>query len=190
MDCGQFRISRNGTIIIWERLEHLRALPQNLEKVLENTIDVLCVELGIRFHRFIESKRLRLLIDQQFVGEKAPEIQRIVSPLNPFSYPASGRNDYPVTLKLNIGGTKVAAKCHIWPAKSTSPGYRLGGGKVALRQGFYFYRNDRVIQAGGWNRIRADDGEPHLSLARVEIDLPAALDSMFKLDVTKMLARS
>jgi hypothetical protein len=33
--------------------------------------------------------------------------------------------------------------------------------------------------------LRADDGEPHLSLARVAIDLPAELDSMFKLDVTK-----
>lgn len=185
IDFGQFRIPRSGTIIIWERLEHLRALPQNLDKILENTIDELCVELGIRFHRFIESKRLKLLIDQQFAGEEAPEVSRIVSPLNPFSYPASGRSDYPITLKLNIEGVKVAAKCHIWPAKSTAPGYRLGGGKVALRQGFYFYRNDRVIQAGGWNRIRADDGEPHFSLARVEIDLPAALDSMFKLDVTK-----
>ena len=43
-------------------------------------------------------------------------------------------------------------KCHIWPPKSGSPGYRLGGGKVALRQGFYFYRNDRVIQSGRLER--------------------------------------
>ncbi len=185
INCGQFRITHSGTIIIWERLEHLRALPQNLDKVLENTVEELCVELGIRFHRFLESKRLRLAIDQQFAGEEEPEIQRNVTPLNPFSYPTSGRKDYPISLKLNINGTKVSAKYHIWPAKSASPGYRLGGGKVALRQGFYFYRNDRVIQAGGWNRLRADDGEPHFSLARVEIDLPARLDSMFKLDVTK-----
>ena len=56
---------------------------------------------------------------------------------------------------------------------------------MALRQGFYFYRNDRIIQAGGWNGLRADDGEPHLSLARVEVDVPPKLDSLFKLDVTK-----
>lgn len=182
---GDFRINRSGTIVIWERLEHLRALPQNLDKVLTNTIDELCVELGIRFHRYLEDKRLKLAIDQQFVGEEAPEVHRYVTPLNPFAYPAPGRSNYPVTLRLNVDGVKVRARCHIWPPKSNSPNYRLGGGKVALRQGFYFYRNDRIIQAGGWNRIRADDGEPHFSLARVEIDLPTALDSMFKLDVTK-----
>lgn len=182
---GRFRIKRSGTIIIWEQLEQLRALPQNLDKVLANTIDEMSVELGIRFHRFLETKRLRLSIDQQFAGETEPEVQRHVSPLNPFAYPTSGRPDYPLVLKLKVGGVKVSAKCHIWPPKSKSENYRLGGGKVALRQGFYFYRNDRVIQAGGWNRIRTDDGEPHLSLARVEIDLPTDLDSMFKLDVTK-----
>ena len=79
----------------------------------------------------------------------------------------------------------MVAECHIWPPQSHALGYRLGGGKVALRQGFYFYRNNRVIQAGGWNGVRGDDGEPHLSLARVKIDLPSELDSMFKLDVTK-----
>jgi len=185
IDCGQFKIAPSGTIVIWERLEHLRALPNNLDKVMETTIEEISVELGIRFHRFLETKSVKIAIDQQFAGEGVPEAQRNITPLNPFSYTASGHPDYPVTLKLDINGTRVDAKCHIWPPKSNSPGYRLGGGKVALRQGFYFYRNDRVIQAGGWNRLRADDGEPHLSLARVEINLPASLDSMFKLDVTK-----
>lgn len=182
---GDFKIVRSGTIIIWERLEHLRALPQNLDQVLENTINQLSIELGIRFHRFLEKKILRLAIDQQFVAEEEPQVQRNVTALNPFDYPVSGRPEYPICLKLDVNGTKVVAKCHIWPPKSSMPGYRLGGGKVAQRQGFYFYRNERVIQAGGWNGLKADDGEPHLSLARVEVDLDSALDSMFKLDVTK-----
>ena len=185
MDYGPVKIARSGTVIIWEKLEHLRALPANIDKVMSNTIDEVCVELGIRFHRFLEQGRLKIALDQHFVGEDAPETSRYVTPLNPFDYPSSGHPDYPVVLKLDVSGTRVDLKCHIWPPKSGSPGYRLGGGKVALRQGFYFYRNDRVIQAGGWNGQRADDGEPHLSLARVEVDLPPALDSLFKLDVTK-----
>lgn len=182
---GEFRIKKSGTIVIWERLEHLQALPNNVDRVLERTTKAMAIELGIRFHRFLEDQRLLIGIDQQFGLEEPTGIPLYVTPLNPFSYDTSGHADYPAHLALELHGVPVVAECHIWPPKSKSPGYRLGGGKVALRQGFYFYRNDRVIQGGGWNGIKPDDGEPHLSLARVKIDLPSKLDSMFKLDVTK-----
>ncbi|HCC79707.1 MAG: hypothetical protein A2X25_09035 [Chloroflexi bacterium GWB2_49_20] len=182
---GEFSIKDSGTIIIWERLEHLKALPNNINQILEKTIKKLITELGIRFHRFIEEGCLEISIDQQFGLEPPTGINLFVPALNPFSYEQPGRSDYPITLKFELNNTPVDVHCHIWPPKTKSLGYRLGGGKVALRQGFYFYRNDRIIQAGGWNGIRADDGEPHFSLARVRVDLPPALDSMFKLDVTK-----
>jgi len=182
---GEFRINRSGTVIIWERLEHLKALPNNIDRILDKTIHGLGTEIGIRFHRFIEKERLTISVDQQFGLEEPTEIPIYINPLNPFSYEQSGHPDYPIILELPLNDVTVKVECHIWPPKAKSPGYRLGGGKVALRQGFYFYRNDRVIQAGGWNGIRVDDGEPHFSLARVKIDLPAALDSIFKLDVTK-----
>lgn len=182
---GEFQIKDSGTIVVWERLEHLRALPDNLDKVLENTIREIKIETGIRFHRFIEAKQLTISIDQQFGLENPTGIPIYVGALNPFSYEKSGHSGYPIVLKLALNGITINVECHIWPPKSKKLGYKLGGGKIALRQGFYFYRNDRIIQAGGWNGIRADDGEPHLSLARVKIDLPATLDSMFKLDVTK-----
>lgn len=182
---GEFQISHSGTIVIWERLEHLKTLPNNLDQVLEKTIREINTELGIRFHRFIENKHLAISIDQQFGLEMPTKIPVYISPLNPFSYEQSGHSNYPLSMELQLDGSIVNAECHIWPPKSKSPGYRLGSGKVALRQGFYFYRNNRIIQAGGWNGIRVDDGEPHLSLARVKVDLPATLDSLFKLDVTK-----
>lgn len=185
LSLGGVENASSGTMVIWERLEHLRALPQNLDKVLEATRKDLATELGIRFHRFLAKGRTKIVIDEHLLGEDEPLIQLEVSPLDPFSYEVSGHPDYPITMKFVVSGVHVEAECHIWPPKSKSSGYRLGGGKVAMRQGFYFYRNDRVIQAGGWNGHRADDSEPHLSLARVKIDLPAKLDSLFKLDVTK-----
>ena len=39
-------------------------------------------------------------------------------------------------------------------------------------QGFYFYRNDRLIQTGGWNGVVKSDSDPLLSLARVAAELP------------------
>jgi hypothetical protein len=185
VEYGGVKYRGSGTIVVWERLEHLQALPDQLQEVLDRTIGELKTELGIRFHRFLETDRISISVDQQFGIGVPTGIPIYVEPLNPFSYEKSGHRDYPLTLNLEINKVRFDVLCHIWPPKSKSPGYRLGGGKVALRQGFYFYRNDRIIQAGGWNGLRADDGEPHLSLARVEIDLPAELDSSFKLDVTK-----
>lgn len=182
---GEFRIAKAGTIVIWEQLEHLHALPNHVDKVLERTKKELLTELGIRFHRFIDSGRTAISVDEQDALEEPGELPTYVCALDPFGYQESGDREFPVTLKLKVGDVAFPAELHIWSPKSRHPNYKLGGGKVALRQGFYFYRNDRVIQAGGWNQIRADDGEPHFSLARVKIELPSALDSLFKLDVTK-----
>jgi hypothetical protein len=52
------------------------------------------------------------------------------------------------------------------------------------QQGFYFYRNDRLIQAGGWNRLRTLD--EHTKLARIAVDLPPGSDEVFGVNVAKM----
>jgi hypothetical protein len=182
---GEFEISRSGTIVIWEDLEHLQALPNHVDAVLTRTKKELLTELGIRFHRFLESHELSISIDEQWAFDEPGEVSTYVTGLDPFGYEQAPHKDYPAHLKLKIANSELPIECHIWPPNSRTPNYKLGGGRVALRQGFYFYRNNRVIQAGGWNQVRADDGEPHFSLARVKIELPSTLDSLFKLDVTK-----
>ena len=96
------------------------------------------------------------------------------------------RSGYPKLFDVEVGSTgKLRLECHIWPPKSEDEGYRLGSGKVAARQGFYFYRNDRLIQAGGWHGCRDNDAEPHLSLARVKVNLAADWDDAFNLTAAK-----
>ncbi len=50
-------------------------------------------------------------------------------------------------------------------------------------QGFYIYRNNRLIDFGGWKARRKKD--EHLKLARVCIDLTNNHDKLFELDVKK-----
>jgi len=105
--------------------------------------------------------------------------------LDPFGYHQTGAPGYPKDFRISIPGSgELVGAAHIWPARSKLPGYKLGGGAVSRRQGFYFYRNDRLIQHGGWNNYR-DDAEPHLSLARVSIDLPKGLESVFSVRFNK-----
>lgn len=173
-----------GTVVVWEQLEHLQTTKDSIEGALHRTIRDLTCDLGLRFHRFISAKKLALGIEVQLANEDSPRIRSKIEALDPFSYPETGREGYPKKLKVDLSGN-LTVECHIWPAKSNEPGYKLGGGKVSARQGFYFYRNDRLIQAGSWNGCREDDSEPHLSLARVKVDLPPSMDGAFKLDVKK-----
>jgi hypothetical protein len=54
------------------------------------------------------------------------------------------------------------------------------------QQGFYIYRRDRLIQSGGWNRLRTTD--EHAKLARIAIDLPLGREDLFGINVAKMSA--
>ena len=52
------------------------------------------------------------------------------------------------------------------------------------QQGLYIYRHDRLIQSGGWNRLRTLD--EHTKLARIALDIPATADAAFQTNVSKM----
>ncbi len=54
-------------------------------------------------------------------------------------------------------------------------------------QGFYIYRNNRLISAGGWLSLGMTRDE-HLKLARIRIDLGNDVDFDWKLDVRKSAA--
>ncbi|MCW8965105.1 MAG: hypothetical protein OQK82_00245 [Candidatus Pacearchaeota archaeon] len=133
----------------------------------------------------MEDGRLSVLIDRQEFGEEENQIRVTVPGLNPFDYEESGDDDFPKKYKASIDGVgELRAEAHIWPPNSDKKEYKLGG-NAAARQGFYFYRNDRLIQAGGWNGLVQNQSEPHSSLARVRIDLPEKYDACFNLNVQK-----
>jgi hypothetical protein len=52
------------------------------------------------------------------------------------------------------------------------------------QQGFYVYRANRLIQSGGWCRIRTLD--EHTKLARVALRFSPQLDDAFRVNVAKM----
>lgn len=184
LDWSPVNLDKSGTTVILDKLDSLQSAMSDFSKNLQKTIVELKVDLGLRFHRFLQSGNLRIAIDVTKGLGNSPDTQFEVEPLDPFEYPKSGKKGYPATFELEVGEKKVKAVAHIWPAKSKDPNYRLGAGKVAERQGFYFYRNDRLIKAGGWHNLQSDS-EPHSSLARVLIEMPPDLDSTFRLSVQK-----
>lgn len=185
-DWGGLKLRDHGTIVLWDELDALGSAASDIDRLIAKTGKRLPTELGMRFHRFISSGRVQLLQDVCNLDTAEEAITVVYPALDPFGYASSGKAGYPITFKLQIpdhGDLPIV--CHIWPPNSQQPEYKLGGGRIAERQGFYFYRNDRLIQSGGWNGVRESDSEPHCSLARAAIDLPPEMDSLFSLTIQK-----
>lgn len=180
-------LDRSGTIVMWDELTNLQAGDLPASETVNKAILGLASHLGLVFHRFLEKRdKFRIRLDSQFVGLPEFDVAQFVTPLNPFGYDLAGADGYPKEFKTTLAGVgDLTLVGHIWPPKSRKLGYTLGGGKISSRQGFYFYRNDRMIQAGGWNGCRGDDAEPHLSLARVAIDIPPGSEGHFDVMVQK-----
>ena len=153
--------SRCGTLIEWSRIDRLVTSKNGVDSTITQLFNRLKVHLGLHFHRFIESKRLSIRLDSRDAVQRDADRAVQVLALNPFKYEESGADDFPKTFAIEIPEIgKVRATAHIWPPNSKSPEYKLGN-RAASRQGFYFYRNDRLIQAGGWNGVVEHETEPH-----------------------------
>ncbi|WP_328538581.1 ATP-binding protein [Streptomyces sp. NBC_00344] len=181
-------IEWHGTVVRWDRVRAFETVARGQsEQYLSKAISRLETHLGLCLHRFL-ARGLKLDIAVWDVGTQAEgpgeEVDHIsVEPLDPFGYTVPGRAGYPRVFTAPVEGAgDVRLTAHIWSAKSKHAGFRQIGA-LNERQGFYFYRNDRLVQAGGWNDLRSPEG--HLNLARIAVDLPAAPNSVFSLDVKK-----
>jgi len=186
-DWGDVNVTRSGTVVLWDDLRISNA-DKNINRLIRQLYKQIKGHLGLVFHRFISSGKINIAIDSRNIDTGATNPSQPVIGLDPFEYRKTGRRGYPRDFRIPIsdaGQVTLTANAHIWPPNSPLPGYKLGGGRTASRQGLYFYRNDRLIQAGGWNGIRDNDSEPHLSLARVQINLTPESDRVLRLNIQK-----
>lgn len=182
---GNVDLSKSGTLLVWSDIDKLKIGNAGVDKALQRLTRKLNLHFGLCFHRFLDSGRLEIRIDDRLIGEEETNICKIVEPIDPFGYPQSGHTEFPKYYKANIPGVgPLRVEAHVWPPNADLIEYRLGG-KAAQRQGFYFYRNDRLIQAGGWNEVLDNETDPHNSLTRVAVNLPPNQDSQYGLNVQK-----
>lgn len=178
-------IEWNGTIVRWDNVRAFETVASGqTDRFLSQAVQKLETHLGLYLHRFLEDGRLSIDIVIEDIDTRDELDHGGVQPLNPFGYKVPGKRGYPRTFTAPVEGVgDIKLTAHIWPAKSPLAGYKHIG-SVIERQGFYFFRNDRLVQAGGWNGQRGAL-EPHLSLARIAVDLPSQRNDVFSLDVKK-----
>jgi hypothetical protein len=181
----------HGTVVLWESLDRMlprRPTPGMTTRVLGTAENDIRDHIGMVFHRFLDGEayggRDRLLITLN--GE---EIQA----WDPFA--TTEAHTRPLAQQLleyedpDGEAVRIEVRPYVLPAQqlfSSVEAHRRAGGpqRWNRHQGFYIYRRDRLIQAGGWCRLRTLD--EHAKLARIAIDLPIGEESRFAVDVAKM----
>lgn len=164
--------SASGTLVMWRRLTRLD-VDGDFEEFISDLLGRLELQLGLIFHRFIAADRLSITLAACDV-DSVLAFPRQVRPQDPFAYSHSGREGYPRLFLANVPNVgTLQLEAHIWPPGVAVSNFRLGRRTGTHGQGFYIYRNDRLIQWGGWLGVCNDDADAELSLARVKVDLPA-----------------
>lgn len=171
----------SGTLIVWQYLDRLKVGELNFENSLGRKMDDVRNHLSLVFHRYLSGeigiRRLNLYINGAGV-----------MPADPFLIKKSIQIMDDET--IIVSGSKVTIKPFILPhiSKLSEDEKIALGGKDGLRkhQGFYIYRNKRLLIWGTWFRImRKGDLS---KLARIQVDIPNTLDELWTLDIKKSSA--
>ena len=137
--------------------------------------------LGMVFHRFIDDPRG---ITLRMNGHK-------ISSWDPFLSNEAATQQLQEE-RLHLHGDVVKVRPYILPhhTRLSSSAHERGSGPNGwnAQQGFYIYRNQRLLLAGDWLGLGFQK-EEHYKLARIAVDLPNSMDHEWDIDVRKSRAR-
>jgi len=177
------QIPASGTTVLWEKLDRVVEDPahpsahEDFDRKIAETVD----HLGMVFHRLIDAASAPVTITVN--GRRVPGWDPLLS----LHY---GSRQLP-TRKLAVGGVQVVVVPYIIPPESRlSPedARRAAGPHGWLaHQGFYLYRNRRLLVTGGWLGLARRD--PQYSRARIRVDVDNRLDDLLRIDIRKARAR-
>ena len=164
---------RSGTLVRWDEVTDFPRSQdeETTSRYIERAIVRLRNHLGLVFHRLLADGTVSITIDveEPDIDETGPPQQ--VTPIDPFGYRTSGRPDYPRFLQVDFDEGTVEFECHVWQPRSQLPAFRIPYSAADhCGQGFYFYRNDRLLQAGGWNGVIQPESRFQLARISVSID--------------------
>jgi hypothetical protein len=169
----------HGTLVLWQNFDRLGAGEYSIESALGNRIDLLREHLALVFHSFLAPD----------AGTAPVTISINNLPVRGFD-PFLTRNKATQLLPSQdfpLAGERVTVQAYILPhiSRLSPADLELAGGEDGLRrnQGFYVYRNRRLISWGSWFRLVRQ--EELTKLARVRVNLSNRLDHLWKLDIKK-----
>jgi hypothetical protein len=178
-----------GTVVIWRKVDRLlpSSYKDNLGKAARNALDR---EVG-RLKRHLELTYVRYLQGQD---ERSPvQIDVNGDPCrawDPFGTEVGSEVLLDKAVPVQIDGAPATFRLRgfVLPPRSELSDDQLRVADLSTdKQGFYVFREDRVISAGGW--LGMFSNEPHLSLCRIDFSFDHRLDKALQIDIKKSRIR-
>ena len=176
----------HGTLVVWEKIDRLMDFTsRRAEDLFNEHFDEAHDHLQLVFHRFLEP-----MADEKHLSRVRIDMNGLaLEPFNPF-FPDSGARQMLMTEDIPVEGSNVRIQPYVLPHHSRvgKDAYERYAGPdgYAHTQGFYVYRNRRLIDHGTWFRLIPK--REMTRLARVRIDIPNTLDHLWGIDVRKSRA--
>ena len=175
----------SGTLVIWKKFDTLEDSATNVQASFAKQTELARKHLELVFHRYLSGEENLSKISMAWN-------KRLLEPNDPFLTGKVGEVSPPIPLHYNNSTIIVIPHKLPYPsqAKKETKSRELADlalGKTLLEtQGFYIYRNKRLISWGSWFRLA-----PKLDrtkLLRIQVDIPNSLDSYWHLDIKKSTA--
>ena len=172
-------LERDGTEIIWSKCDRLSEFGNVGGKGFNDLVAHAKKQLSLIFHRYLGGEEGLRRLKVTFNGDA-------LKPADPFFRNHDATQPQPLE-SLTLGGQPVEVQAFILPhySKVTAGEHdQLGGEEGFVRnQGFYVYRQHRLIIHGTWFRL-VKHGELS-QLVRIAVNIPNSLDAMWKITLDK-----
>lgn len=177
---SRLNAQESGTLVLWTNLDLLLGDTSDPSELIRQRVAPLIESLALVFHRFLHRRKngVQIMVNGN-----------IVKPFDPF-LASNLKTQTSPTQYIPIGGAEVSVTAHTLPHVSgLTPEERQRpdlGERMREAQGFYIYRNERLISYGHWYGLsRMDDISKQ---TRVQVDVPNTIDHLWQLDIKKSRA--
>jgi hypothetical protein len=177
----EFMARATGTLVVWQALDLMLGGARDPDQVMRDRLSSLRDDLALTFHRFLkggQKSELNLTVNGLAVRSIDPFLED-----NP-------RTQVSPVESMTIEGERVEFQAYTLPHQSgLTPVERKRWDLTAgmrERQGFYIYRNRRLISFGHWYGLARR--EELSKQSRVRVDIPNTVDHLWQLDIKKSRA--
>ncbi|MBK3664789.1 ATP-binding protein [Bradyrhizobium diazoefficiens] len=177
----------SGTLIVWRKIDFGRKVDRPDHAAFMADLERLDRHLGMVFHRFLagDARRLSIRINGKRIDGWDPFLEKHEATIRNPEQPIQGP------------GGRVLVRGYVLPHRDrfrNSDEFESAGGPEGwtAQQGFYVYRQKRLLSAGGWLGLggsRTWTRDESSRLARIRVDIPNSADHDWRIDIRKAIAR-
>lgn len=168
----------SGTMVIWRKFDKIEDTAKNFEETFRGIVSDAKRHVELVFHRFYDEIEIYFNYDK-------------IGKIDPFLTESVPRTQKGRTTPIFMDGETILVTPYILPYQNSltlEEKKMLGNPKsIYDDQGFYIYRNKRLIIWGSW--LRMSVRSELTKLARIQVDIPSKLDSQWSMDVKKSTAK-